>query len=852
MRFSALLYFYGRRLRTHPVQEVLAGLGVAVGVALVFAVQVANSSITTGSSQIVHSIVGSANLQLRARSSTGFEESIISRVRALRGVEQVAPVLDLNATVKGPSGQVVGIQLVSAGLTLASLDGLAHNIPLESLLPSAVMLPSATAHALGVSTTIGPEITTPSPIVSLRVRGRAIPVKVGFVLGTDTVGELSNAIAVIAPLQLIQRIAGLPGRVTRLLVQSQPGERQTVRRGLEKLAGGRLDVAAATDEVALLRQATTPNGQATGFFAFVSALVGMLLAFNAMLLSAPERRRVIADLRIQGARPRSLVMLLLFQSLCLGLVASVVGVLAGDLLSRSIFHETPGYLSAAFPLGTQTVIGWQPVVLSLAGGVIATCLAAAPPLLDLRRSRAIDGVYFEGGEPGQAIADSVRIWLFVIAVALVVVSNGALLIFGPDVAVMAIVGLTLAALLAIPFSFTLVVRVNQRLATRTRRLNMLLVATRALRATTARSLALAATGAIAVFGSIAAEGAHRDLLNGLYGDYGQYVSTADLWVTNQGDELATNTFPAGTLSTQIAHVPGVAAVRPYQGGFLNLGDRRVWTIARSSSAPTMFPTGQVVEGVPKLATALLRAGGWVTVSQQIAQADHVRVGQMITLPTPTGAVSYRVAATTTNLGWAAGAIVLNDADYRRAWATTDLSALEIDVGRSANSQVVKHAVEGIIGHDSGLRVQTSTGRAAQADVLAREGLGRLTQISLLLVIAAALAMAAAMGASIWQRRPSLASLRIQSYRPSQLRAILLFESILVLGTGCFIGAVSGVYCHELIDRYLRLVTGFPAPFSAATPQMLETTVAIIAAALIILSVPGYIASRVPPSLALQE
>lgn len=852
MRFSTLLYFYGRRLRTHPVQEVLAGLGIAIGVALVFAVQVANSSITTGSSQIVHSIVGSANLQLSSRSSAGFGENIIGRVRALPGVEQVAPMLDLNATVKGPSGQVVGVQLVSASLTLASLDGLAHDLPLEGLLRSAVMLPSATAHALGVSTTIGPEITTPSPIVSLRVRGHAIPVKVGLVLGADTVGELSNAIAVIAPLQLIQRIADLPKRTTRLLVRSQPGEQLTVRRGLEKLAKGQLDVTTATDELALLRQATTPNGRATGFFAFVSALVGMLLAFNAMLLSAPERRRVIADLRIQGARPRSLAALLLFQSLCLGLVASIVGVLAGDLLSRSIFHETPGYLSAAFPLGTQTVIGWQPVASSLAGGVIAACLAAAPPLLDLRRSRAIDGVYFEDGEPGQAMAESARIWLFVLAVVLVLVSNGALLILGPNVAIIAIVGLALATLLAIPFSFTLVVRATQVLAARTRRLNMLLVATRALRATTSRSLVLAATGAIAVFGSVAAEGAHQDLLNGLYGDYSQYVSTADLWVTNQGDELATNTFPPGMLSTQIAQVPGVVAVRPYQGGFLNIGNRRVWVIARASSAPTMFPTGQVVEGDVKLATGLLRAGGWITVSQQIAQSVHVKVGQIITLPTPTGLVGYRVAATTTNLGWAAGAIVLNDADYRRAWATSDLSALEIDVGHSTNSLAVKRDVEGLIGRDRGLRVQTSLGRAAQADVLAREGLGRLTQISLLLIIAAALAMAAAIGASIWQRRPSLASLRIQSYRPSQLRVILLFESTLVLGTGCLIGAVAGIYGHELIDRYLRLVTGFPAPFSPATPQMLETTVAIIAAALIVLSVPGYIASRVPASLALQE
>jgi putative ABC transport system permease protein len=852
MRPSTLIYFYGRRLRTHPVQEALAGLGIAVGVALVFAVQVANSSITSGSRQIVQGIVGAANLQLRARSSWGFDQRIAQRARALAGVQQAAPVLDLNATIKGPNGHTVVVQLASGNLTLAVLDGLSRNLPVESLQPHTVMLPSATARALGVSTTLGAGISRPSPLVWLHVRGNAVPVKVSAVLGRETVGALSGGMAAIAPLDMIQRIAGMQGRVTRVLVQSKPGQHELARRELEKLAAGRLTVAPADDDGRLLGQATIPNGEATGFFAFVSALVGVLLAFNAMLLSAPERRRVIADLRIQGTRPKDLVVLLLFQALCLGAVASIAGVLLGDLLSRGVFHQTPGYLAAAFPLGTQTVIGWQPVVFSIAGGIAATCLAATPPLLDLRRGRAVDGVYFEEGAPGHAMSLRTRLALFVTAIVLTGLSSGALLILGPTAAVEAIVGLALGALLAIPFGFTVVVWAAQALAARTTRLNMLLMATRALRATTARSLALAATGAIAVFGSVAAQGAHRDLLNGLYSDYAQYVSTADLWVTNPGDELATNSFPAGNLIGRIARLPEVSAVRPYQGGFLDVTGRRAWVIARSSAARVMFPPGQIVQGDASLATARLRAGGWITLSEQIARAAHLTVGQSMRLPTPTGSVAYRLAATTSNLGWAAGAVVLNDSDYRRAWGTSDPSALEIDIRPGVSVVAAKHAIEGVIGGNGALRVQTSAGRAAQADVLARDGLSRLTQIALLLMVAAALAMAAAMGASIWQRRPSLASLRIQSYRPSQLRVVLLCESALVLGTGCLAGGVAGVYGHALIDRYLRLVTGFPAPFSAAGSQMAETIAVIVGAALVVLAVPGFVASRVPPNLALQE
>lgn len=851
MRLSTLAYFYGRRLRTHPIQELLAGLGIAVGVALVFAVQVANSSITDGSSQIVHSIVGAAGLQLSAQGSSGFDEHLRIPVQRLPGVQRVAPMLELNATVSAPSGRVLKVRLAGANVALAALDDI-DRVPFESIAPNSVILSIATARALGISTTPHTGQRGPPLKLLLWTRGRSAVVTVDAILTRQQAGALSSAIAVMAPLTLVQRIGDLPGRITRLLVETFPGDASRVRARLGRIAAGKLAVRSSTVEVGLLRQATIPNGQATGFFAFVSGLVGVLLVFTAMLLSAPARRRMIADLRINGARKRDLVKLLLFQAACLGIVASIGGVAIGELLSRGVFHETPGYLASAFALGSQTVVGWQPVVFSLIGGTLVTCVAAAPPLLDLKRSRAVDGVYFEGSEPGPAMSGRARLWLFGAGLTLVTASAVLSLAFGSRAAAFAIVGLAGATLLIIPFCFALALSAAQLLADRKTGLNMLLVATRSLRATTVRSLALAAMGAIAVFGSVAAEGAHNDLLTGLYRDYSQYVTTADLWVTNRKDDLATDSFPDGGLAARIARLPGVASVRPYQGGFLDVDGRRVWVIARSPSARSMFPKSQILEGNPVIAGRLIQKGGWIAVSRQIAQAAHVGVGQMLTLPTPSGPVSYRIAATTSNLGWAAGAIVLNDSDYRRAWGTTDLSAIEIDKRPNASTAEVKQSIARVLGPDGGLRVQTSTERAAQADALAREGLSRLTQISLLLKIAAALAMAAAMGASIWQRRISLSSLRIQSFQPSQLRVVLLWETLIVLGTGCAVGALAGIFGHEQIDRYLRLVTGFPAPFSPALPQMIATTSVIIAGALLVLVVPGYLASRVPASVALEE
>jgi putative ABC transport system permease protein len=420
VRLSALIWLYVRQVRRRPAQELLAGVGIALGVALMCAVQISNGSITGSSEEITKSIAGSATLQLRARDADGFEEALQERIQHLPGVKRAASVLDLPATIRGPHSTSVTVQLVSADPALALLDGLSARVPLQAELTSGVMLPSATARALGVSTTVGHAIEGPAQYVALELRGRTTRVKVTAILGQETIGALSGAVATFAPLPLVQHLAGLPRKVTRILVQSVPGREAKVRRELQRVAGGRLTVAPVDQEVALLAQALHPNAQATGFFALVSGLVGLLLAFNAMLLSTPERRRMIADLRIQGFRRWQLVQMLLFQALCLGVFASLVGLLAGDLLARGVFHEKPNYLAVAFPLGSQTVIGLRPLLISFFGGVLATCCAAMAPLFDLRRSRAVSAVYLEEGEPGQALDARARMSLLAAGAGLAV------------------------------------------------------------------------------------------------------------------------------------------------------------------------------------------------------------------------------------------------------------------------------------------------------------------------------------------------------------------------------------------------------------------------------------------------
>ena len=75
----------------------------------------------------------------------------------------------------------------------------------------------------------------------------------------------------------------------------------------------------------------------------------------------------------------------------------------------------------------------------------------------------------------------------------------------------------------------------------------------------------------------------------------------------------------------------------------------------------------------RLTEERVRAGGWAVVSQGLAEEQHLHIGQVFTPPTP-DPMRLRVAALSTNLGWAPGAILLNATDYARAWGNQDASA----------------------------------------------------------------------------------------------------------------------------------------------------------------------------------
>jgi putative ABC transport system permease protein len=838
MSVSELLFLYRARMaaRAVMVQEAFAVLGIAVGVALLFASQVASASLSHSVEQLTRQLVGSTQLQIHARGPAGFEERLLGTVRGAPGVLAAFPVIEQQANVRGPRGQRA-VDMFGVDPRLVQARGPAlHRFSVKQLAAQqAVALPSEIAAAVGAG---------PLEAVDVQVAGRASEALLGAVLSKSEIGALAQAPILIAPVAYAQDLTGMHGRLSRIFVRVEPGHESEVRSELLALAApAGANVQPATFDATLFRFASSTQSQGETLFSAISALVGFMFALNAMLVTVPARRRLIEDIRPQGATRATILQILLVDAGVIGLLACVSGLALGELLSISVFHSTPGYLSSAFPLGNGRIVSWQSVLLACAAGLAAACIGVLWPLRDVLARDPLHADRVSG--------DAQRVWSTtgIVGGLACLAATTAILLIWPRRALVGSTLLVVALLCLLPLLFEAMVALFGRLQAHflDGAASILAVTELGNPRTRARSLAIAATAATAVFGTVAVGGAQVNLQDGLRSSASNIDAGADVWVVprGQGSLFATSPF-RGVDTGALARLPGVAAIGPYRGSFLDWGERRLWVLAPPSNTKQPIPPTQLANGSLTVADARIREGGWVVLSQALAAEHHLRVGASVLLPAPSPR-RLRVAALSTNLGWSPGAIIVNSHDYAQAWASREPSAYEIQVKPGMSAVAVKRAVAHAIGPATGLTVETLAERQQRQFALIGQGLARLTQIKLLVLIAGALAIAGATGSMIWQRRDLIAFMKVDGYRRGVLWRWLLCETVLMLVAGCLTGALFGLYGQLLLSHALATVTGLPVSLGVEGGIALSSFVLVSALVAAIVALPGYLVVRVPAS-----
>jgi putative ABC transport system permease protein len=379
---SGLLRTGVRDLVRRPLHTGLMVLGVALGVSVVVAIDLANTAARRGFARSSEAALGRATHQVRG-GSAGLPEEVYRRLRVDHGVRPSAPVVE---------GVVTAVDLGRQPLRVLGIDPLAE-APFRGHLgegklgdpafaafftdPAAVLVGGAFAERHGLAPGSPLRVQAGDRRETLRVLGLV------ETADPDSRGALDGVL--LLDVAAAQRLLGMPGRLSHvdlILTDAEPSA-ACVARWLPP--GARVVKASEqADSIGQLSAAFELNLTALSLLALV---VGMFLVYNTVLFGVVQRRAVFGTLRTLGTTPGQLFRLILAETLLTAAAGSVLGLVLGYVLGQSAVRLVTRTINDLYYVVS---VSGAPVTLATAakGGALglgAALVAALAPALEAAR-----------------------------------------------------------------------------------------------------------------------------------------------------------------------------------------------------------------------------------------------------------------------------------------------------------------------------------------------------------------------------------------------------------------------------------------------------------------------------------
>jgi putative ABC transport system permease protein len=777
--WRALLGIALRHARRRPLQSGLLVLGVALGVAVVVAIDLANGSALAAFRLSTEVVAGRATHRI-VGGPGGLDERLYARLRTELGLRASAPVVEGLVTVPALGG---------ASLTLLGVDPLAEP-PFRDFLAGGERLPAEVLAAF---------LTTPGGVLLSEELAARAGVAPGDRLSLDTGGQTVTATLVgrlrprdglsaraldgliIADVSSAQELLARPGRLDRIDLRLPPDEGA---RAATLARVGRILPAAAAVVPAGEQQATV-EGMTRAFqlnltaLSLLALLVGMFLIFNTVRFSIVQRRPTLATLRALGVTRREIFALLLAEALVLGLLGSALGMGLGVLLGRAAvglvtqtitdLYFAVSVRDVAVPAATLLRGGLAGVLAALAAAVVPAFEATGvPPVTALRRSDL----------EARARAGAPR----ALGAAVVCLLAGVGLLAWPGRRI----DLGFAALAAVVFAFalsapavTLAVMAGVRPATERLFGPVGRMAPRNVARALSRTAVAIAALMIAVSVSIGV---------GLMVD--SFRRTVERWLA---DTLRADVFisPAAVASTRLAGALDPALVPELEAlpEVARVSTARAVTLRSPRQGPVQLVAvrddiagdGRRFLAADGPADAVWRAvqGGAVTVSEPFARRHGLWPGDRLRLQTDRGEQAFPIAAVFYDYGSDQGVVFMADPVYRAHWADDRITSIALFLRPDSDADAFARALAPRLAGRERLQIQATRGLRAEVLQVFDRAFAITVALQLLAILVAFIGVLSALMALQLERARELATLRAVGLTERQLGGLSVLETGLV-------------------------------------------------------------------------
>jgi putative ABC transport system permease protein len=822
-----------RSLRARPLRATLSILGVALGVAVLFAGLATNAGVEASVRSTVHDLVGRADLRVAAFGETGLSPETVAAIAGTPGVAVAAPALEQRTYLGADlaAGDALPPPVTVLGID-PTVDGQLHDLALVDGTP--LRDPAEQSALITERLAAQDGLTVGSPL-TMQGAGDGITYRVVGIIRGD--GPLTGAFGrtVVVPLATAQQVFGETG-VTRVDIGLAGGANAAAVSALleTRLKTQPYVLSSPQDLAAALRSSTTDFQATTALIAAIALFAGAFLIFNTLSMTVVERIREVGLLRAAGAGRGQVMSFMLTQALALGVIGSLLGLVLGFLLAIGMvaFVRTVGSVTLENP-----AVPLDAVLIALLVGVGVTLAAALEPARRASRIQPVEALRARLDLPA---ARNARLrWLAAVFVVVALVGVVILPRAGTTAGVvmaLAIYAVLLVATLLIPFvlpaiariagaPFALLLRFEERLARSS------VVRDRSRTALTLGGLTIGLAMIVAL------------------GGVGQHARAAAAgWIADviPGELVLTSIRPIsedeGVEADLTGDVPGVARISPIATFDVALDGTR--TDAAAVVGSDMADDGRLkfIAGDRDAALAALDDGGATIVPESLASRLGLTVDQILRVPTADGGLlDLRVAGIVERsipgrsgesmlVGW-------SDATTSLGVAGADVFALRFAPGGPATagdalrSSAAQLALE-VVPLD---RIE-----GAISDALGRI-FGLFDALAAVAVLIAALGIVNTLTMNVVERVREIGILRAAGMTRDQVwRSVVVEAGVLGLA-GALLGIVLGLVVGGLMvivaGGRLDVASGMPWPIIGLA-LVLGVVVAMLAAAY-----PARLASR---------
>ncbi|MEO0415744.1 MAG: FtsX-like permease family protein, partial [Verrucomicrobiota bacterium] len=329
-----------RQWRKEPKVPILLIGILALGVAVFLSVRLANRAAVSGFSLFTESISGEADLILRPQSGR-FSDSKMSEISQVTGSlpVQLFPVFEATVLHREQPMRLVGTDLVSLP-NLASLSESNPGSPIASSLQDGP-IDLDTAAFISEEYAANESLTINQVITVNTVSGPQ-ELKLADLLKNDPLRPSIPRNLLLMDLSGAQALAQSPASLSRIDIYVPEG---ASKGAIFDQVSSRLATWADSHQFILetpgQRKATATQMSAAfrlnlTILSSLALLVGTYLILQSMEASVIRRRSEIAMLRCLGITPRQVLKVWLAESLVLGVIGSVLGVLFGLLCAERL------------------------------------------------------------------------------------------------------------------------------------------------------------------------------------------------------------------------------------------------------------------------------------------------------------------------------------------------------------------------------------------------------------------------------------------------------------------------------------------------------------------------------------